>query len=988
MSGSSQDDRVEPEPARAGSRRAAKGDSDAAGARVPTSPSDQVATLLDAVRGVVTELSDGRGLGLVTLDVSLERELGLGSLERVELAGRIERAFAVRLPEAAVGVADTPRQLLGLIRAALGEEPGAAAQGQASAARGRALLTQEAAAPEPAEITTLVEVLEYHARCQPQRVHIILRGEDGEDTPITYAALHRDALAVARELRARGLERGRCVAIMLPTGRGYFAAFFGALLAGGVPVPLYPPFRLDRIAEYVAREALILGSCDAQMMITFARAARVADMARDRVASLEQVFSVEDVLARLDAGQTALAARVEIAPTDTALIQYTSGSTGDPKGVELTHANVLSNIRAARAGCALTDDDVVVSWLPLYHDMGLIGGWLMCMYFGTPTVLMSPLTFLTRPERWLGTITEFRATCSVAPNFAFDLCVKRIDEDAIAGFELAQVRAILNGSEPILPATLDRFATRFAPAGLKREALFCAYGLAENMVAVSFPPVSRAPRIDRVAREAFETSGRAVPVSGGTNDADALEFVCVGSAVLGHELRVVDGAGAPAPERQQGTIHFRGPSAFKGYFGRPDATAKVKLAGGWVDTGDLGYIADGELFITGRVKDVIIKGGRNYYPHELEAAAAAVKGVRQGCVAAFSVRDESLGTEKIVVVAETRERDAVAREQLTARVVAAISEAVGVPPDHVVLAGPGAVPKTSSGKIRRTETRRLYRAGELDRARGSFARQAAGLFLEGVPARVAQLAQRVARAAYGGYAIGTLLAFCGVTPIVGRVVPAGRPVRRMTEYEARAALRLVGLSPRVRGLERIPEGPCVLVANHCGYLDFIIVTAALPADTRFVVKGELKESRFLGPFLDRTGHVFLDRHVTARALADLEQVAGLLRAGERVLLFPEGTFSAEIGMRPFKLGAFRLACEADVPVVPVAIRGSRRALRDGTWLPRHVPIELEVLEPIAPSGREIADVVRLRDEAARAIAARIDEPRLHAVDITPPGGRD
>ncbi|MCA9716609.1 MAG: AMP-binding protein, partial [Myxococcales bacterium] len=392
---------------------------DSPAAELAGSLSDQVTRdrVLEVVRDVVTELSDGRGLGLVTLDVSLERELGLGSLERVELAGRLERAFSVRLPEEALGVADTPRQLLALIRRARGEGAAATAEPRA---RGRALLTDAPAAEEPRELATLVEVLEYHARAQPDRVHIVLRGEDGEDTPITYAALHRDALAVARELRARGLGAGRSVAIMLPTGRGYFASFFGALLAGGVPVPLYPPFRLDRIAEYVARQTRILENAEAQVMITFARASRVAELARDRVSTIAHVLAIEPLLAGVDAGRTALATRVEISAEDTALIQYTSGSTGDPKGVELTHANVLANIRASRIGCALKTDDIVVSWLPLYHDMGLIGGWLMCLYYGTPTVLMSPLTFLSRPERWLRTITEFRATCSVAPNFAFD----------------------------------------------------------------------------------------------------------------------------------------------------------------------------------------------------------------------------------------------------------------------------------------------------------------------------------------------------------------------------------------------------------------------------------------------------------------------------------------------------------------------------------------------------------------------------------------
>jgi fatty-acyl-CoA synthase len=956
----------------------------------PPTPSDGVSAdmsrVLDVVRSVVVDVSDGRGLGLLTPDVSFERELGLGSLERVELAVRAGEAFGVRLSEEAFGTVDTPRQLLAQLDARRSRDDASDPVTQSGVFGRVALLPREPAGPVPSAAVTLVEVLEHHVRHQPDRVHIVLEDDDGSATPITYRMLHGAAMAVARSLRARGIEHGRCIAIMLPTGLGYFASFLGVLLAGGVPVPLYPPVRLDRITEYIARCAKILDNAQAQMLITFDRAARVADIARDRVATIEHVLSVDALLVPSEAASPVFDApstQVAVGRDDTALIQYTSGSTGDPKGVELTHANVMANIRAAAAGCELGHDDVLVSWLPLYHDMGLIGGWLMPLYFGVPTVLMSPLAFLSRPVRWLSALSDYRATCSVAPNFAFDLCVKRIDDEAIAGLDLRNVRSILNGSEPILPATLDRFVARFGPTGLRREVLFCAYGLAENMVAVTFPPVLRAPRIDRIERAAFEAEGRAVPAN---HAEDCLEFVGVGHAVPGHEVQVVDERGAPVPDRQQGAVRFRGPSSFKGYFRRPEATAEVVHEGGWVDTGDLGYLVEGELFIVGRKKDLIIKGGRNYYPHEIEEAAATVEGIRQGCVAAFAVRDEAAGTEQIVVVAETRERDGLAREMLVGRVIEAVTARVGVPPDRVVLVAPGAVPKTSSGKIQRRESRRLLLERTLDKGHGSVARQAAGLYLRGLPARAGQLAQRVGQAIYGGYAIATIALVCFVALLVGRVCPPGPASRRLARFEAHLALGLAGLRPRGRGFAHIPEGAAILVANHAGYLDFLICAATLPSDIRFVIKGELRDVPLVGPVLRRVGHVFIDRHSTARSLADLEAVVELLRAGQRVVLFPEGTFSADVGMRPFKLGSFRLACETGAPVVPVAIRGSRKALRDGTWLPRHVRIGVEVLEPLRPEGKEIADIVRLRDRSADAIAERIDEPRLYAADITVPGG--
>ena len=942
---------------------------------------DVAATLLEILRDLIATVGDGRGLGNLGLDANLERELGLGSLERVELLGRVEARFNVKLPEEAISVVETPRQLLALVARALGTPAHTdmpSETGPSGQPRG---LPTDAPHPPPARADTLVEVLEYHARHHADRVHILLLREDGREDPITYGELRREAGAVAAALRGLGLKPGGTVAIMLPTGRGYFASFLGAMLAGGVPVPLYPPFRLDRIAEYIAREAKILENAGTEILLTFDRAARVADMIRDQVAVLRHVASVDAILAE-PAPPSWIAA--EVTPDDTALLQYTSGSTGDPKGVELTQANVLANIRAAAAGCELTASDVMVSWLPLYHDMGLIGGWLMSFYFGNPTVLMSPVSFLSRPERWLQALSTYRGTLSVAPNFAFDLCVRRITAAQLTGLDLSPARALLNGSEPILHTTLERFAAHLAPAGLRLEALFCAYGLAENMVAVTFPPVGRRPRVDTIDRKTFEHSARAEPVP--EDSKDALHFVGCGSAVPLHEIRVVDKDGAPLPDRRQGGLQFRGPSAFKGYYRNPEATAKVKRPGGWNDTGDLAYLVDGEVFITGRIKDLIIKGGRNYYPHEIEAAAGSVAGVRQGCVAAFAIRDEHQGTESIVVVAETKEQRKEPREALTRAIGEAIAAAVGIPPDRVVLTRPGAVPKTSSGKIRRTETRELYLHDALGKSHGSVYRQAAGLLVRGLPRRAAGLANRAGELAYGAFAAGTFTSMVAAAIVASPLMTDGAPMRRVSAKVASAALRTIGLRPKVLGASNLPEGPCVYVANHASYLDAIVLLTALHPDTRFVIKGEFERVPVLGRLMRRCDHVLIDRQSAEKSLAGLGELAVRLQRGESLVIFPEGTFTHEAGLRPFKLGAFRLAAEAGVPIVPIILRGTRTALRDGARLPSHTAIEIEILRPLAPEGTALADIVRLRDQAADAIAARLGEPRLHAVMVAGLGG--
>jgi acyl-CoA synthetase (AMP-forming)/AMP-acid ligase II len=345
--------------------------------------------------------------------------------------------------------------------------------------------------------------------------------------------------------------------------------------------------------------------------------------------------------------------------------------------------------------------------------MGLIGSWLFCLCEGLPIAILSPLAFLARPERWLWTIHERRATLSAAPNFAYELCVRKIADAALEGLDLSSWRCALNGAEPVHPDTLERFARRFAPFGLRREALMPVYGLAECSVALCVPPVGRGPRVDAVSRRAFEEKGRAEAAADGEA---ALRFVGVGRALPAHEVRTIDEAGAEVPERTVGRLVFRGPSATPGYFGKPEATAAITLPGGWLDSGDLAYLADGEVFIAGRLKDVIIKAGRNLVPQEIEDVAASVEGVRRGCVVALGVSNETQATESLVVVAETRAVEADARDRLAAAITERVATAVGVPPDVVAMVPPGSVPKTSSGKIRRSATRDLYLRGLLGQA--------------------------------------------------------------------------------------------------------------------------------------------------------------------------------------------------------------------------------------------------------------------------------
>ena len=911
--------------------------------------------VLDVVTELVTELRGGARTAAARHD-SLEADLGISSLERVELLIRLERAFRVRLGDAAMADAETPADLAAAI---------AAAADTPAERRPQRRATSGAAGTAATGARTIVEALAWHAERVPEQVHIHLREDDGEETPITYGWLWREAQAVAGGLAERRLGRGDAVAIMLRTEQRFFPTFIGTLMAGCVPVPLYPPFRLDRIEEYVHRQVAILRNAGARVLVTFSEVARVAGLLVRQVSSLDAVVTAEDVTGEPRRPVPATA-------DDPALIQYTSGSTGQPKGVLLSHGNLLANIRALVDRFDITARDVGVSWLPLYHDMGLIGAWLGPLYFGAPLALMSPLAFLARPVRWLQALDDHRGTISPAPNFAFDLCTTRIADEDLDGLDLSAVRVLLNGSEPVSPATLHRFIERFAPCGLDPGAVYPVYGLAECSLGLSTPSPGNAIRIDRVRRATFQASGRAEPAP--NDDSGALRFVSCGRALPGHELAVFAPDGNPAPERVQGRVRFRGPSTTRGYYRNEEATRDLVGADGWLDSGDLGYLAGGDLFLTGRAKDLIIKAGRNFYPHEAEALAGAVPGIRTGCVAAFGATDADRGTEQFVVLAETRVTGDAARADLAQAVSRKIALALGVAPDRVVLAPPGSVAKTSSGKIRRGATRDAWLAGRIGQGRAGVATQWLRLGAAWARAALAEWAARGARGLFTGYVLTVVLATAPIGWGLLLVVPRGRGADRIVGGWNRMVMRLSGAPLDIVGRERVPVGsPAVFVANHASFIDSPVMMSALPVAVRFAVKARLATYPLIGLAIRKGNHLPLGKRDQTERVENAGTLRAPLDAGTSLFVFPEGTFEEAPRLLPFRLGAFRAAVDTGVPVVPVAIRGTRRIWPAGTWLLRPGRVTVTFGEPLRPSGTDWSEMVRLRDETRAFISEHCGE---------------
>ena len=930
--------------------------------------SDQ-AGALEVVRSLYTELHRAEpDLQNVTLQSALDRDLGFDSLARVELLLRLEQQLGVHLPESALATAETVADLLRAVTSATATSEGGA---RSLASTNIAALAPRPRLNEPSEATTLLQVLESRALSSPSATHAVVLG-DGPPETLTYAQLEDGARRVAGALVRAGVPGGATVALMLPTSSAYLHCFLGVLLAGAIPVPIYPPTRPSQLEEHIQRHAGILANAAADTLITFREARAAGLLLRARVPTLRKVLSVAELLQ----GERLAATPAMPAADSIAMLQYTSGSTGAPKGVVLTHANLLANIRVMGKAVRATDSDIFVSWLPLYHDMGLIGAWLGSLYYGCLFVVMPPTSFLTRPARWLRAIHDYRATLSASPNFGYELCARRLSDEDLRGLDFSSWRIAFNGAEPVSADTLERFHRRLAPYGFRPAAMTPVYGLAEAAVGLTFPPLGRGPLTDCIDRSEMMRTGRALPVA--ADHPQALRFVSCGRPLAGYEVRLVNEGGAEIPDRMEGTLEFRGPSATSGYYHNPGATERL-LHGQWLDTGDRGYMGAGELYVTGRVKDIIIRRGQHIYPDEVERAVGELEGVRKGCVVAFGTRDAATQTEKLIVVAETRHTDPAARAQLTARVNQRVVDNLGEPPEEILLAAPHTVLKTSSGKLRRAATRAAYEDGSLGRAHAGPALQLLRLTLQGVRPELRRIARSAARIVYGLYADLAVLVFFIAIGLPGLLLRDPRRIWRLNHRATRWLIRALRIPFSVIWEAEVDlSAPHIIVANHCSYVDSVFIGAVLPEAHLFIAKTELQQVPLLATWLRRIGTVFIKRFEPTQSVAEVGRLEQELANGNSLVIFPEGTFTRETGLRPFHLGAFRVAAASGVAVVPLTLRGTRSVLRDGQWLLRRMPVSAVVGLPLAPSPADdsFAAAVRLRDVAREQIKARCGEPDL------------
>jgi len=930
-----------------------------------------VTELLQVINDLVSEVHPQRSsTKAVTLDSSFEKDLGLDSLSRVELISRAEKQFKLALPEQTFAEAESARDLLRAIQ-------GAEAPRKDLHATGIQSIELRDVKATPDDARTLIDILNWHVITHSNRPHIQLYTDEGDGEVITYQQLKNTAMRVAGGLQQRGLKPAEPVALMLPGSADYFYCFFGILLAGGIPVPIYPPARPSQLEDHMRRHVRILANCLARTFITVAEAKGVAQLLKSQVPNLQHIVSAAELTS-----STAISSLPNLTTNDIVFLQYTSGSTGNPKDVVLTHANLLANIRAMGEAVKAGPKDVFVSWLPLYHDMGLIGAWLSSLYYAALFVVMPPLNFLARPERWLWAIHHYHGTLSASPNFGYEYCLRRLKDEDIKGLDLSSWRAAFNGAEPVSPETLSNFSQRFEAFGFNKKAMMPVYGLAESTVGLAFPPLDRGAVIDNIERNTFMRTGVAHPTH--VEDEHALKFVSCGPPLADHQIRVIDPAGHELPERHEGRLEFHGPSSTSGYYRDAEKTQSL-FDEEWLDTGDLAYITKGELFVTGRIKDIIIRAGRNIYPHELEEAVGNVTGIRTGRVAVFGSEDKHSKTERLIVMAETRCKDIEELENLRIEINTLATDLIGSPPDEVVLAPPGSVLKTSSGKIRRSASRELFEKGGIGKNQPSVILQITRITFASILPQLRRM-WRYSKAVI--YAIHCWLMYCVLASIVwlATIVLPGFPLRwSIATNCARLFRKVTATKIIINGIENIPvdEKTYVLVSNHASYIDSYALLATLPGYIRFIGKQELAKHFFTRIPLKNIHTEFVNRYETGKSLEDTHRLAKLLKAGNTLMFFAEGTFTRIPGLRPFHLGAFAVAAEARAPIIPVAIRGTRSILRSGSWFPHHGSISIDIGKAIDP--KPIADetakdewhvAIELRDHSREFILRHCGEPDL------------
>ncbi|MCA1900340.1 MAG: AMP-binding protein [Chloroflexi bacterium] len=552
-------------------------------------------------------------------------------------------------------------------------------------------------------MTTLAHLIQKNYRAHPQKTAIVMQHAGKDDFPISYHDLVAGSARYAKTYVREGIQPGEVVVLILQHGEDLVYAFWGAVLRGAIPSIM--PFLTEKLSpeRYRADLAALIAVTQPAAIVTYPEFEADVRSALKAGDSVRRVLLTDQLEAESEPGFDQLSGLTR-SPAEIVLLQHSSGTTGLQKGVALSHRAVLNQLEAYARALALTEADVVVSWLPLYHDMGLIAGFLMPILSGNTLVLLSPFDWVRAPHKLFQAVSRYKGTLSWLPNFAYNFCAQKIRERDLEGVDLSSWRVITNCSEPVKWESHQAFYQRFQKYGLRMNALQCSYAMAENVFGVTQTPLGTEPVTDEIDRESYINERVAKsPVDG----KPALRMMSSGRALDNTRIRILSEAGEVLPDRVIGEIALQSDCMLTGYYHRPDATEKA-LRDGWYLTGDYGYTLNGEVFVAGRKKDMIIVGGKNVYPQDLEALAYEVPGIHAGRAVAFGVEDPEAGTEEVVIVAEVDTDNPAERQKIADALRRHVSQNSAVALRRVHLVGAKWIVKTSSGKTARSANREKF----------------------------------------------------------------------------------------------------------------------------------------------------------------------------------------------------------------------------------------------------------------------------------------
>ncbi len=562
-------------------------------------------------------------------------------------------------------------------------------------------------------MTTFPERLKtLHSRT-PERVAVYLQFSSFEDVPITYDQLLRGANAYASALVREGVKPGEVVVLILQHGEDLIYAFWGTILHGAIPSIM--PFLTEKLSpeRYRADLTTLISVTRPAAIITYPEFAGEVRRALEAGDSVRSVIVMDQLQKQTDLDFDVLAG-FSRKPEDIALLQHSSGTTGLQKGVALSHQAVFNQLDAYGQSLSLNEKDVIVSWLPLYHDMGLIAGFIMPVLSGVPLVLMSPFDWVRAPYRLMQSVSKYRGTLTWLPNFAYNFSAQKIRDRHLEGVDISSLRAIINCSEPVRWESHQAFYERFKEYGLKHEALQTSYAMAENVFSVTQSLLGSAPVVDEIDRDAFMLERVAKSLLDGR---PSMKMMSSGRPLANVKVKIVNERGDELPERKIGEIALRSDCMLNGYYNRPDLSEKAFLDG-WYLTGDYGYISTGELFVSGRKKDMIIVGGKNVYPQDLEMLTYEIPGVHAGRSVAFGMFDETQGTEEVVIIAEVDSEDADEQQNVADAIRLHVTKNSAIALRYVKVVGPKWILKTSSGKTARSANKEKFLRGLWENSEG------------------------------------------------------------------------------------------------------------------------------------------------------------------------------------------------------------------------------------------------------------------------------